>query len=122
VRTFTGIDEERRRVVVTFGQSIVLHDVMEMMLTSAKASVLGYATLVDARDARIEISPADVSAILATHSDLATQHRIAKMAVLVNDAEQLSIVDSVSDVVSHISPVKGFLDRSGAERWLGWIE
>ena len=80
--------EERERVVVTYAGSVILHDVMEMMLTSAKAHVLDFSTLIDARTAPIELSPADLNQIQQTEEDLATRHKINKCAILVSSTHE----------------------------------
>ncbi len=120
MRLYTEIDVEKSRVTVTFAHTITLHDVREMMYTSSKARVLALPTLLDARNASIGLSAEDVGEILQSSKELATQSMIAKCAVLVSDAEILQRLTQVCEVLSQVSPLKVFLDRIEAERWLGW--
>jgi hypothetical protein len=122
MRLYTEIDVEKSRVLVTFAHTITLHDIREMMFTSSKARVLALPTLLDARNVSIGLSPEDVGEILQSSKELATQSMIAKCAVLVSDEAVLRRVAQVCAVLSQISPLRAFLDRIEAERWLGWSD
>ena len=120
MRLYTDIDPDRHRVVVTFAGPIDLHDVTEMMFTSAKAGALAYPTLIDAGNGTTSLNRQDMEQILAHLQELASRSRIAKCAVLVANAASLSTVTTISELLAVVSPVKGFLSRDEAERWLGW--
>ena len=120
VRLYTDIDPDQQRVVVTFAGPIDLHDVTEMMFTSAKAGALAYPTLIDAGEGTANLNHQDMEQIRTHLQELASRSRIAKCAVLVADAPSLSTVTTISELLAAVSPIKGFLNRDEAERWLGW--
>jgi hypothetical protein len=120
MRIFTHVDEQRERVIVTYGGDIILHDVMEMMLTSEKARVLVFPTLIDASRASIRLSEDDLREIQRVETDLATRHRIAKCAILVMNEKELQKADAAVELLREISPMRAFVDRGAAEEWLGW--
>lgn len=122
MRLYTAIDTLRSRVLVTFRNTVTLYDVREMMSTSAKARILAFPTLLDARDVTIGLSQEDVGEILQSSRELAAQSMVAKCAVLVSTEENLQMVERFCEVLSQISPLKGFLQQIEAERWLGWNE
>jgi hypothetical protein len=120
MRLFTHVDEEHQRVVVTYAGSIILHDVMEMMFTSEKARVLVFPTLIDARNASIQLSPDDLKEIQQTEAALATRHKINKCAILVSSPQEFEKADAAVQLLHDISPMQAFLDLEKAEQWLGW--
>ena len=120
MRLYTDIDPDKQRVVVTFAGAIDLHDVTEMMFTSAKAGALSFPTLIDAGDGMVLLTPEDMERILANLRELASRSKIAKCAVLVSNPTSLATVTTISELLAGVSPIRGFLDRADAERWLGW--
>lgn len=122
MRLYTQIDEVKSRVLVTFADTVTLHDVREMMYTSAKAHILGLPTLLDVRNVSIALSSADVGEILESSRELAAQSFIAKCAILVSSEEVFQRLAQVCEVLSQVSPLRTFLDRIEAERWLGWSD
>lgn len=90
------------------------------MFTSAKAGALSFPTLIDAGDGSVNLSPHDMTQILANIRELASRSKIAKCAVLVSNQSSLATVATITQLLATVSPIEGFLDRNDAERWLGW--
>ena len=120
MRVYTDIDEDRERVVVTFRETLDLHDIREHMFTSEKARVVSFPCLLDSRQATIQISSREIDAILQDAHTLSGHSRLGNCAVAVSDASSLAIVQAAAVKLAGLVTVAGFLNVEEAHRWLGW--
>ena len=91
-----------------------------MVTTSGKARVLHFRLLVDARPARFQLQPDDIPKFSQLLRELAAQSRLGRTAVWVAGESDLAVVKMLADLARGLCEVGGFLERSEAERWLGW--
>ena len=120
MRIYTDINIEQERVVVTLAGNVDLHDMNEIMSTSAKAQITSFPTLMDARQARVTLTSADLAQIRCSLQELVTRFRLAPCAVVVSDSDSLAIVEEASRVFTGLVRVAGFFETREAYRWLGW--
>ncbi len=120
VRSYSDIDEERERLMVTFSRNLRLDDIREMVSMSDKAGILHYQLLVDASRASLadlDGDPTEFQELLAT---LARISRLGKTAVFVGNEADLEIVNRLSAAAREWCEINVFLDPESARDWLGW--
>jgi len=120
MRVYSDIDEERERLVVTFVGTVTMDDIAEMTRTSRVARMLHFQLLCDARKAAVTMAGDDLPRFQAMVRELALQSRLGQTAVVVARETDLIAIDRLADLATKFCDVRGFLESSRAERWLGW--
>lgn len=105
---------------MTFTRDLTLQDITEMVFISAKAGVLHYKLLADARTAPFALLPSDTAGFKDLLHQIAAKSRLGQTAVVVADDVGLGIAEGLSQIASGFCVIRGFLLRDEAERWLGW--
>jgi hypothetical protein len=122
MRMYSDIDAPRERLTVTFLQEINLYDISEMVHTSQSAGILHFQLLADVRNARFQMTQADLPRFRELLQELATRSRLGQTAVLVSDETDLAVTEIIRAQSAGLCDVKGFLDPQEARRWLGWTD
>src|SRR4051794_10909770 len=99
MRIHSDIDEKRERLIVTFRGEVTLYDIFEMVSTSGMARMLHFPLLADLWKARLKLDPADLARFQELVRSLALKSRLGNTAVLVMSAEDLALVERLSEPI-----------------------
>ena len=121
MRVYSDIDEERNRLVVGYAGQVTLHDITEMTRTSSAAGMLHFQLLADMRLGTMTLEGDDWAGFAALVRKLALGSRLGQTAVLVASLPDLEAAKRITELAAGLCDVRGFLDRTEAERWLGWV-
>jgi hypothetical protein len=115
-------DHARRRVIARAEGTVTLEEIRDHLEDERQEPGLGYAELIDARDARPEFSPADVRVLVALLRWLGERTRLGPTAVVVENDFQFGMVRMVEILIADVCEVKPFRDKLDAELWLEELE
>jgi len=118
----TTFDHQHRRVTAQAEGSVTLDEIRDHLEEERQEPGLGYAELIDARDAVPDFSPADVRVLVAWLRWLGERTRLGPTAVVVSNDFQFGMVRMVEILVEDVCLVRPFRDKLSAELWLEGLE
>jgi len=118
----TTFDHQHRRVTAQAEGSVTLDEIRDHLEEERQEPGLGYAELIDARDAVPDFSPADVRVLVAWLRWLGERTRLGPTAVIVSNDFQFGMVRMVEILVEDVCLVRPFRDKLSAELWLEGLE
>jgi hypothetical protein len=111
-------DHAHRRVIAIATGPVTLEEIRDHLEEERQEPGLGYAELVEARDATAAFTPADVRVLVALLRWLGERTRLGPTAVVVENDFQFGMVRMVEILVEDVCAIKPFGNRLDAELWL----
>lgn len=105
---------------MTFHGTVGLSDILEVTRVTRAAAIMHYPLLVDLRAASISLKEEDFGGIRAMTLQLAVQSPLGAVAILLGNENDLPAVEKLSQVVSGLVEVRGFVREEEARGWLEW--
>jgi hypothetical protein len=115
-------DHKHRRVVAAVQGRVTLAEIRSHLEEERQEPALGFAELIDVRDAVPDFPTADVRVLVAWLRWLGDRTRLGPTAVVVNSDLAFGIVRMIEMLVDDVALVKPFRDKLDAELWLEEVE
>jgi len=112
------VDLDSKEVTTIVDGAITLAEVRAHLLHERHDSALPYRELIDARQAVVRLSSAEVKKILELLRSLSRKHRLGRTAVVVSTEVAYGSLRMLQILVDDVCVVQPFLDLPTAERWL----
>jgi hypothetical protein len=109
---------EEGELHVTVEGTVTSEEVRAHLRKEQENSELAYRHLIDARNALVRLSPADVRGIVKLFETLSQTSRIGPMAIIVSTDVAYGMMRMLQILVEDVCIVEPFRDFSEAQQWL----